>query len=171
MDRNYYRSQWKVPIMNKNQKHLCVVCGGVCVRACIWACNIVSRHPSPDSTPNWKSSFIDPKQLYFLQECLSWSKCPPLTDATFYSASCILLCLSMHLSLSIFFISPCLSLCRLCIRARGGLADLQLSTGRRWEMYLHSVAPAQNMCNRDHAADSSVSLWRRWHSSLTCTIT
>ncbi len=139
MDRNYYRSQWKVPIMIKN-KRVCVcvcVCVFVCVRACIWACNIVSRHPSPDSTPNEKAA-LSIQSSYISSKCLSWSKRPPLTDATFYSAHAfcsVSPCIFRYLffsSLHVFLYAGSVS------EPRGGLADLQLSTGRRWEMYLHS---------------------------------
>ncbi len=143
MDSNHYRSQWKVPTMIKS-KHLCVF---VCV--CIWACNIVSRHPSPDSTPNEKSSFIDPKQLYFLQvskliKTSSSHRCHILF------CSCILLCLSMHLSLSLFFhLSMSFSMQALYPSPEEGWQIYSSAQDADGKCICTVVAPAQNMCNRD----------------------
>lgn len=103
---------------------------GVCVRLSMYT---VSRHQSPDSTPN---EFIDPKWLYFLQvskliKTSSSHRCHILF------CSCILLCLSMHPSLSLFSSLHLFLYAGPVPEPRGGLADLQLGTGRRWEMYLH----------------------------------
>lgn len=82
-------------------------------------------------------------------KCLSWSKPPPLTDATFYFAHafysvspCILLYLFFHLSISF------------------SMQALYPSPEEGWQIYSSAqdadgkcictvVAPAQNMCNRD----------------------
>lgn len=146
------------------------------IRVCVCVCAFELVHCFKTSIswlhPLWKSSFIDPKQLYFLQvskliKTSSSHRCHILF------CSCISPCLSMHLSLSLFFfISPSLCLCRPCIRA-------QRRAGRstaRHKTQMGSVSAQLWLRHRTcvietPVADSSVSLWRRWHLSLTRTLT
>jgi len=67
---------------------------------CVWArlsMYIVSRHPSPDSAPYEKAA-LSIQSHSISSECLSWSKPPPLTDATFYFAH------------AFYSVSPCILL-------------------------------------------------------------
>jgi len=128
-----------------------------CIRVrCVCVClsmYTVSRHPSPDSTPNEEAALsiqsgsISPK-------CLSWSKPPPLTDATFYFAHAFY---SVHPSLSLFLISPSLSLCRPCIRAQRRAGR---STARHRTQMGNVSAPSwlqhRTCVIETHVADSSV---------------
>lgn len=104
----------------------------------------------------WKSRFIDPKRLYFLQvskliKTSSSHRCHILF------CSCNLLCLSMHPSLSLFFISSSLSLCRHCIRAQRRAGR---STARHKTQMGNVSAPLwlqhRTCVIETHVADSSV---------------